>query len=57
MGGRAGGDAEGRGWSGGGGSAEYDEPSVSGLLPMSRRWITANMPDYAAVDIAEIKYL
>lgn len=46
-------------WRGGrrGGSAEYDEPSVSGLLPMSRRWITANMPDYAAVDIAEIKYL
>lgn len=42
---------------GGGGSAEYDEPSVSGLLLMSRRWITANMPDYAAVDIAEIKYL
>lgn len=41
----------------GGRSAEYDEPSVSGLLPMSRRWITANMPDYAAVDIAEIKYL
>lgn len=39
------------------GSAEYDEPSVSGLLLMSRRWITANMPDYAAVDNAKIKYL
>lgn len=44
-------------WVGGGwgGSAEYDEPSVRGLLLMSRRWITANMPDYVAVDMGEIK--